>query len=193
MVRLPIPETDEALVLALKAGREDAATALVRRYQRRVHGLLARMLGADLEVQDLTQEVFVTALSSLDKLKSPKLLKSWLFGIAVFTARNRIRKRERWRFLSFLPSTELPEKAVYGVQEEASEALRATYRVLELLPVDERLAFSLRFIAGMELTEVAFACNVSLATIKRRLRKAQDRFTEYAAEEPALSDWVEER
>jgi RNA polymerase sigma-70 factor (ECF subfamily) len=58
------------------------------------------------------------------------------------------------------------------------------------LPADERVAFALRFIDGMELTAVATACNVSLATIKRRLSRAQRTFNALALEHAALAEWV---
>jgi RNA polymerase sigma-70 factor (ECF subfamily) len=73
---------------------------------------------------------------------------------------------------------------------ELDEAVRATYRVLAALPVDERIPFALRFIEGMELTEVARACDVSLATVKRRLTSAQKKFAKIASTYPELSDWV---
>jgi RNA polymerase sigma-70 factor (ECF subfamily) len=66
--------------------------------------------------------------------------------------------------------------------------VRATYRVLDTLPDDERMAFSLRFISEMQLTEVAAACRVSLATVKRRLARAEKRFVEAAKDHPALRE-----
>src|SRR5512138_2383950 len=71
---------------------------------------------------------------------------------------------------------------------ETHEAVRATYRVLDTLPDDERMAFSLRFISEMQLTEVAAACRVSLATVKRRLARAEKRFVEAAKDHPALRE-----
>jgi RNA polymerase sigma-70 factor (ECF subfamily) len=63
--------------------------------------------------------------------------------------------------------------------------------VLERLPADERVAFALRFIDSMELTQVADACGVSLATIKRRLSRAQQTFQRLAAEHAVLREWLE--
>jgi RNA polymerase sigma-70 factor (ECF subfamily) len=77
---------------------------------------------------------------------------------------------------------------VSGPQGETHEAVRATYRVLDTLPDDERMAFSLRFISEMQLTEVAAACRVSLATVKRRLARAEKRFVEAAKDHPALRE-----
>jgi RNA polymerase sigma-70 factor (ECF subfamily) len=76
---------------------------------------------------------------------------------------------------------------------EGNEALAAVYRVLKSLPTDERIAFALRVIEGMELTAVASACGVSLSTIKRRLTGAQQRFDELSGREPVLKAWVERR
>ena len=73
---------------------------------------------------------------------------------------------------------------------EAREALRQTYAVLERMPADERIAFCLRFMEGMELTETAEACGVSLATIKRRLVKAQQKFVAAAGADPLLREWI---
>jgi RNA polymerase sigma-70 factor, ECF subfamily len=64
------------------------------------------------------------------------------------------------------------------------------YRVLDALDTDQRIAFALRFVAGMELTEVAASCGVSLATIKRRLSRAQINFAALAKREPALAEWL---
>ena len=190
VLRMPIAGTDAALLGALRSSHADAPRQLVERYGSLVRRVLGRVLGPDPEINDLLQDVFVTALSSLDKVKHPHLLSNWLTGIAVFKARAKIRRRVRWRFLHFLPQEEIPEQEGPSRSEEASEALRVTYRILGGLPADERIAFSLRFIDGMELTEVADACAVSLATIKRRLRRAQDHFVEQARQEPCLGEWI---
>src|SRR5205814_3393739 len=104
-------------------------------------------------------------------------------------ARFEIRRRARRRFFLLAANDELPEMEAVVSNPEVDEAVRATYRVLNKLPADERIAFALRFIDGMELSEVASACRVSLATIKRRLLKARQRFDAMAAHYDELSDW----
>ena len=71
------------------------------------------------------------------------------------------------------------------------DALRRVYRLLEHLPVDERIAFGLRFMDGMGLRETAELCGVSPATIKRRLGRAQARFLAEAARDPLLRERIE--
>jgi RNA polymerase sigma-70 factor (ECF subfamily) len=187
---LPAPESDELLVLSLRSRHPDAGTQLFDRYAPHVRRVLVRVMGPDSEILDLVHDVFVTALESVNRLIDPKALRAWLTQIAVFTARARIRRRVRGRILRFVPFSELPEPELPPADFEASEAMQAVYRVLDALDTDQRIAFALRFVAGMELTEVAASCGVSLATIKRRLARAQISFASLAEKEPALSEWL---
>jgi RNA polymerase sigma-70 factor (ECF subfamily) len=187
---LPAPESDELLVLSLRARHPDAGTVLFDRYAPHVRRVLVRVMGPDSEILDLVHDVFVTALESVNRLVDPKALRAWLTQVAVFTARARIRRRVRGRVLRFLPFSELPEQELPPPDFEASEAMQAVYRVLDGLDTDQRIAFALRFVAGMELTEVAASCGVSLATIKRRLAKAQGSFVRAAGREPSLVEWL---
>lgn len=191
VLELPIPDSDAGLVAALRSGRQSAKAALFDRYGRHVERVLTRVLGPDPDIPDLLQDVFVSALESIDRLTDPNSLKPWLSRIAVFTARGRIRRRVRWRFIRNDPfDDEVAEIPAHLASAEVSEALRATYNALKQLPPDERIAFALRFIDGMELTEVAQASGVSLATIKRRLTKAQRRFVDVAKRDPSLQEWL---
>jgi RNA polymerase sigma-70 factor (ECF subfamily) len=190
VIRLRRADSDEALVLALRTGRPGAGQALFASYAGYVRKILTRVLGPDPDIGDLTQDVFLIALESLAKLEEPRALRGWLAQIAVFRARRRIRDRKQWSILRFFGPAELPPGRAAHHDFEASEALRAAYRVLAALGADEQIAFTLRFVEGMELSEIAAACRVSLATVKRRLARAQARFLELARSEPPLADWT---
>ena len=84
------------------------------------------------------------------------------------------------------------EPVTQALDAEGRQTLRAVYAVLQRMPADERIAFALRYIDGMELTEVAAACSISLATVKRRLRRSEDRFLRSARSHSLLEKWVEE-
>jgi RNA polymerase sigma-70 factor (ECF subfamily) len=191
VIELPIRESDAALVLALQSGRADARKVLFDRYSNEVERLLYRILGPDSEIGDLLQDVFLAALCSIGQLRNAEALRGWLRGIAVRKARKCILRRRRWRFISLMPTGELPEREAVLPSVEVSEALRCTYAALGRMPADERVAFALRHIDGMELTAVAEACGVSLATIKRRLARAQRSFVALAAQYPVLIEWLE--
>jgi RNA polymerase sigma-70 factor (ECF subfamily) len=183
---------DAALVAALRSGDPAARAALFDRYGEHVQRVLINIMGFDTELADLLQEVFARALSSINTLSDGGKLKAWLASIAVFTARGCIRSRRRRRWLGFAPPERLNRCTAPSVSEEVREAVRSTYEVLSTMPADERIVFSLRHIAGLELTELAETCDVSLATIKRRLAKARKRFVALARHRPALRSWLEE-
>jgi RNA polymerase sigma-70 factor (ECF subfamily) len=188
---LPFTGDDAALVAGLRAESPAAVAALCERYSGHVLAVLVRILGHDPEVPDLHHDVLFRAIRGARSIQDPSALRGFLSIIAVNVARSAIKRRARARWLRFLPWYELPEpEAPAGPEDADTEALRCTYAILAELPAEERIAFALRFVEGMELTEVAAATGASLATIKRRLRRAEDRFLERARNEPALAGWL---
>jgi RNA polymerase sigma-70 factor, ECF subfamily len=183
---------DLALVQGLSSGNPAAQAALFDRYAAHVRRVLLRVLGPDGELADALHDVFVQALGCVGELRDPAALKAWITSIAVFTARGRIRRRRRRRWLRLVAPADLPEQETPGPSAELSEAVRSTYAVLDRLPAEERIAFALRFIDGMELTEVALASGCSLATIKRRLARAGQLFFAEARHHPALASYLED-
>lgn len=183
---------DAALHTALVQGHPGAPAALFDRYGEHVHRVLANVLGIDSELPDLLHEVFARALRNVQQLDDGDKLKSWLSRIAVFTARGCIRSRVRRRWLRILAPGDVPEITVPTAAHEAREALQATYAVLRRMKTEHRIVFALRFIQGMSLSEAAQASDMSLATFKRRLGQAEDRFVRLAQREPALASWLQE-
>jgi RNA polymerase sigma-70 factor (ECF subfamily) len=180
-----------ALVSALRRGDEGAAAALFHEYASLVERTIGRILGVDDDLPDATQDVFLRALRSVHKLRDPQALTDWLLQITVCTATDWVRKRKRKRWLLFFDPRELEHPRGQDVDELGREALRATYAVLDRLSVEERTVFALRYIDGMELLQLAQACDCSLATVKRRLNRANSRFEALAKHEPALQPWLQ--
>jgi len=182
---------DARLVASLKAREPGAVEALMRRYGSHLRRVLTRVLGSDdTETPDVLQEVAVIAWQSIGRLSDPLALKAWLTQIAVFTARGLIRRRHRQRWLSFFE--ELPERSVPWASPEMQEAARAVYRIFDRMPVDERIPFALRMLEGLELEATAAACGMSLATVRRRLVRAERRFHKMARQCDALGPWLDE-
>jgi RNA polymerase sigma-70 factor (ECF subfamily) len=190
VVRVPFFDSDAAVVRALCAGQAAGGAALYDRYHVHVRRVLVRVLGPDAELGDLIQDVFATAIDSIGRLEEPDALRGWLAGIAVHRARAEIRRRARSRWFPLFAREQLPEVAAPVSTPEIDEAVRTTYRILSKLSADERIALCLRFIDGMELSEVAAVCDVSLATIKRRLSRARKKFVTIARTHPELADFL---
>jgi RNA polymerase sigma-70 factor (ECF subfamily) len=185
----PGAPTDEALVRAVQAGEKWAASALVERYSAMVERLLRRVLGHDQEIEDLVQDALCTVLMSIHQVRDGAAVKGWVAQIAIHTAHRAIRKRRLYRWLLFwYPKGNEEVESPVG----SRDALRRVYLALEELPPDERVPFALRFIDEMPLEDVAAACNVSLATIKRRLSRAERKFLAIAKRDGALTACIEE-
>ncbi|MFZ6179779.1 RNA polymerase sigma factor [Nannocystis pusilla] len=175
------------------AQRQRAIADLFDRHADHVSRVLTRILGLDPETPDLIQEVFLRAFRGIDRVRgAPEVLPRWLTGIAVYVAREHIRrKRGRW-WLRWAGADEpLPDPPAATASPDVVLAVHRVRSVIERLPVDERIPFALRYLDDMELEEVADACDVSLATIKRRLARARARFDKLAARDAILLNWVE--
>lgn len=192
----PLPQVrdDHALVAGLRAGETWARAALFDRCAPDVERILRRILGYEIhtDMADLVHDTFVQALASIDQLRDAGALRGWMQSIAAHTAYRTIRSRRVRRWLRFWEPSQLPEVPVEGVNPDVREAYRRTYMVLDRLPADERIAFVLRHVEGMDLGQVAETCRVSLSTIKRRLARAEGRFTRAAKRDEVLQTWMEE-
>jgi len=196
VVRLPLPAADEAaLVQGLLAGSLTAKAAFFARFAPDVERVITHLIGVDRELSDLIQEVFVQALASIRSLREPSALKPWLLRITTNCTRRLLRSRSRRAWLRlFRDADEETSREPTALVTDAigRETLRAVYGELSRLPSDERIAFALRYIEGMELTEAAAACSISLATFKRRLQRGEQRFRSSALAHPLLETWVKE-
>jgi RNA polymerase sigma-70 factor (ECF subfamily) len=188
--QVPFIGDDEALLVALKANQAGSKEVLFERYAGHVRGVIVKTLGTNVDLQDHLHNVFIEAFQSIGGLRDGKKLKSWLTSVTIYTVIAYIRKKKRKKWLIFLPSDELPEQVVETDNGENSRVLKQVYEVLEEMSANDRIAFSLRIIDGMTLMDVAQACNVSLATIKRRLNKAKQRFNVLAKKYPLLVEFM---
>ena len=176
----------------MRDGHPGAAAAFYDRHAAHVHRTLRSVLGADDDIPDMLQEVFLRALNRIDKLRDFDRVQGWLGTIAIFVARAHIRTRARRSWLRVFSPERTQPSHLDPPSSEARRALREIYAVLDSIPVDERLVFALRYIEGMTLPNGAMACGTSLATLKRRLARAEKRFLAAARQRPELERWLQE-
>lgn len=162
---------DAALVAAARAGSDAAFTRLVERHQAPVRAFLRRTLGGSFDAaDDLAQDVFVTAWSSLGRLKDPAGVRSWLFGIAWRKAQDRMRSglRSQARDRSWLDET-APSG---GISEEDRLALADA---MAGLPADQRACVALCLADGWSHSETAEALGLPLGTVKSHVTRGRAR------------------
>ena len=155
---------------------------LFARYGRYVARLAARLLGAgDREVADVVQDVFWLASRRLSAIADMIQARGWLATVTTRAVARRLRRR-RFRRL-FHAGPLVHDVPAAGATAEQRALLARLYEVLETLPTEQRLAWSLRYIEGEPLDQVAAACRCSLATAKRRVSAAKNVIDEVFGDE----------
>lgn len=169
--------SDAALVVAARAGEAWACEVLYRRHAAVAHGLACRLMGRDAEVDDLVQDAFLVAFTTLDRLEDGPAFRSWLCGIVVRRTCKLLRRRRllaRLGLRSKEPPPSLDKLLGRSTPPDVALELRRIYAALEELPTDLRAAFLLRRVEGSTLEEVAALTGASLATVKRRIARAKE-------------------
>ena len=166
--------------------RDDWATeAIYRRYVGLVASTAQRLLRSDGDVDDVVQETFLIAFEQLDRLVEPAALRGWLAQIAV----SRVHRRFRWRKWTRLWSSveleaSLHDQASADASPEQRAELALIDRALGKLALKLRTPWVLRNVIGYQLTDIATACECSLATVKRRLAEADALVAKFLGGEP---------
>ncbi len=178
------PTGDAELVQGLLAGRPAAVALLVDRYAPVVRRILLRTLGSARDLEDLSQDTFVTVLRRCPTLRDPAALRSFIVSVAIRIARNELRKRAIRRFVGLHDTTVAAVQPPHDA--EVAERVRHVYAALDRVDADARIAFTLRHVEGLDLAETALACGCSLATVKRRLARAESRLRTLSRTDPVL-------
>ncbi len=183
-------QDDLGLVRDAQLGSAEAFTAIVNRYHTRVFGIVYRMCGSA-EADDLTQEIFIRALTALRKFQfqGEASLRTWLYRIAVNACINELRRRRR-RTQMEGPSldemidtgTGLMERAVPDFTRlpheiaERHELQDLVQAVIQGLSPHHRAVIALIDLEGLEYEEAARIIGCPLGTLKSRLARARNTF-----------------
>jgi RNA polymerase sigma-70 factor (ECF subfamily) len=167
--------TDESLVAEALAGNREAKAMLFRRHCRAASDLAYRLLGRDDELEDIVQESFVAAFSGLSKLVDARAFQTWLNAIITRTTIATIRRRRLLARLGFIriQPVQIENVVARNAPPDVLAELEAVYRALDALPAAERVVLVLRRVEQLPLDEVARRTGYSLATVKRRLARAE--------------------
>jgi RNA polymerase sigma-70 factor (ECF subfamily) len=160
---------------AARAFEEPASLEVIfRRYASYVARIGMKLLGRPDEVEDLVQDVFVAAARGLEELRDPTAVKPWLITVTVRLARRKLRRRR----LAFLFALEKPHPydnvAWQTPAPERRAVLKRLYGLLDRIPTNQRIAWTLRYVEGEQLEDVARICGCSLSAAKRRIAAAHD-------------------
>jgi RNA polymerase sigma-70 factor (ECF subfamily) len=180
-------DTDKLLVARVQKGDKRAFDLLVMKYQYKVHAIVSRYVKDFDEVNDVVQEAFIKAYRALAKFRGESAFYTWLYRIAVNTAKNYLVARNRRPPAS---DVDAEEAAFY----EGSEKLRdidspenLLYRdeleavvdsAIKNLPEDLRTAVTLREFEGLSYEEIAEVMGCPVGTVRSRIFRAREAIDE---------------
>ena len=184
--------SDLSLVRRVQRGDKGAFDLLVRKYQHKVVKLVMRYMRDPADAEDVAQEAFIKAYRALPQFRGDSAFYTWLYRIAINTAKNAIVSRDRSP-VEYDLDLQNPEDAydVHGrlADSETPEGLLLTEeirtivnRAIEALPEDLRTAIVLRELEGLSYEEIASAMECPVGTVRSRIFRAREAIDRKLAE-----------
>lgn len=176
-------DNDQQLVQRVQKGDKSAFDLLVLKYQHRVLKLVSRFVSDAAEAQDVAQEAFLKAYRALPSFRGESAFYTWLYRIAINTAKNTLVSNRR-RPVDFDLDLQDPEQ--YDRQAKLKEVdtpegvllteeiRQVVERAMEQLPEDLRTAIVLREIEGLSYEEIAEAMDCPVGTVRSRIFRARE-------------------
>jgi RNA polymerase sigma-70 factor, ECF subfamily len=182
---------DAQLVALGCKGDVHALELLYRRHAAFAIHLAARIEGSSHDVEDIAHDAFLRAFERLNDLTDRSAFRSWLGAIVVHKVRSRMRRARLMSVLGMGKGSE-PVDLDAIASSDASPHVRAQiaqiYALLRTLPTDDRIAWTLRAVEGHDLETTARMTGCSLATVKRRISRAQKFLDEHFVDPQAHED-----
>ncbi len=174
---------DQKLVVRVQKGDKTAFDLLARKYQHKIAKLIARYVRDRREVEDVTQEALIKAYRAIGGFRGESAFYTWLYRIAVNTAKNYLESQGRRPPGSdveidgaeLIESGEsLRDQATPERQMLTDEIATTVHRVIEHLPADLRTAITLRELEGLSYEEIAEVMECPIGTVRSRIFRARE-------------------
>ena len=188
-------ELDRGLVERVQRGDKRAFDLLVRKYQHKVIGLVSRYVRNHAECEDIAQESFIRAWRAIDAFRGDSAFYTWLYKIAVNTAKNHLVALSRRPpaadvdvdDAAFTASAErMQDNATPEHEMMRQEIEQSVFSTVQALPEELRTAITLREVDGLSYDEIAHAMDCPIGTVRSRIFRAREAIDEKLR--PLLSD-----
>lgn len=182
-------QSDAFLVQQVQAGHQKAFDLLVAKYQRRIFRLVLRFIRDPAMAEDVAQETFLRAYRAIGQFRGDSQFYTWLYRIAVNTAKKAISDdmrdptvsegdaaddgEETFSATELLTNSETPESLL--VSKEIAQTVNAA---MEALPDDLRTAITLREIEGLSYEDIAEVMRCPIGTVRSRIFRAREAIAE---------------
>ncbi|WP_035051470.1 RNA polymerase sigma factor RpoE [Andreprevotia chitinilytica] len=177
-------DIDAELVARVQAGDKHAFELLVIKYQRRIARLLSRLIRDAAEIEDVTQEAFIKAYRALPSFRGESAFYTWLYRIAINTAKNYLASQGRRPQLvadyedeegeTLDAAAQIPDHATPESELSNREIVRTVNEAVDGLPEELRTAITLREMEGLSYEDIAGLMNCPIGTVRSRIFRARE-------------------
>ena len=174
---------DRELVARVQRGEREAFDLLMLKYQHRIAKLISRYVQDPAEVLDVAQEAFLKAYRALPGFRGDSAFYTWMYRIAINTAKNHLAAQARRPRESGIDATDAeqfegaPELKEYVTPEGLAlteEIQRTVIAAIEALPEDLKVAISLRELEGLSYEDIAQVMKCPIGTVRSRIFRARE-------------------
>ncbi len=175
--------TDQVLIERVQNGDKQAFNLLVIKYQNKVCNLISRYISNSGDVQDVAQEAFIKAYRALPSFRGESAFYTWLYRIAVNTAKNHVVARGRRPPATDVDAENAENYDNGGALKEISnpenlllseQLKQVVFSTIDSLPEDLKMAITLREIEGLSYEEIALVMECPVGTVRSRIFRARE-------------------
>jgi len=175
--------TDQQLVERVQKGDQKAFDLLVLKYQQRIVNLVSRFVRNQADALDVTQDAFIKAYRALPNFRGESAFYTWMYRIAVNTAKNYLAVQSRRPFGMEQDIAEIEQfEGDNALKEYATpenlllrdEIQETVVKAIEELPEDLRIAITLREVEGLSYEDIAVAMDCPIGTVRSRIFRARE-------------------
>lgn len=177
------PREEARLIQQAQEGNQQAFEALLRLHERRVFATLGSFLRRRQDVEDLAQEIFLKAYLAIGRFRPGSPFGPWIHRIAVNTCYDHLRSLRRRAEVALADLAERESEFIHRVTEKVHPSADETgdrivardlaERIMETLPLKDRMAITLREVHGFDVAEIARALGCTGPAAKVRLFRAR--------------------
>lgn len=178
-------DADQAIVRRVQSGDLRAFDLLVAKYQRRIMRLIGRFIRDPAQVEDLSQDTFLRAYRAIGQFRGESAFYTWLYRIAVNTAKKSLADGKRERLVSqtdtenedgetFAAGEQLTDESTPEAELASRQIVAAVNAAVDDLPEELRQAITLREVEGLSYEEIAELMACPIGTVRSRIFRARE-------------------